>query len=721
MARNISTKVREAAIVAYVNWCEHQHAKVGVTVREVWEALRDPKLLGDYVTLQAYGEAMKRLAERGVLAVLDDESQGARKYCSAGGERLSLVDIVDGVRRQSLTPSDIARYLNAVRYFESRRNDVLRQAVLGLMEEDPVELIISMFRDKVDELNDTIRQYRAKGKPNHLRGDVEELHRKLRLLVHSNYGLSARFIDLGNIRDLLQGSIAITPDWDRIRGHIRERVFGDSVLFEVDVGDSSAHNRPFVVGGSDGSSHSRGVSVGASTSVADDGAELVLTFNNALAALKLPEVLATRFDFPYHSVPLNRVAFESTENFGMVLGRPWFLDLSDTAFEHLKQTALEAVHYRVDDRVMRGVAKAMGDIGHAARGVGSSLPKPVVHFRDGPVAIQDRELRNYFQDSVLGDLCREVVALSLSILQGVSQSDRTTFAGVVKSTQMQAFAALVNWYISTGSRHTDIRGKRSGCSIDPDWDIALAGLANDHQVMTHLMAAAETELDGADRMQNGRYLCSFAILRPFPQLASELRYLKVSDCSWVDYFQSEVDRSRRRWSESGGDPHYLDGSDVQSDSFVTMCRLADYVSFYVGHTGGDPPPLIPRYEFLDSLRRLSTEEMHDRVMAKMKLLVQSLHDWKWAQDRDHDYFSDRAAVRILPWIVYDAHEKSKVWGGRLDAHFRAAIFEKIAEGNLVHGSGPRNLVFRPISASEYIEDVIRGLGTDALAEQLPLL
>ena len=39
---------------------------------------------------------------------------------------------------------------------------------------------------------------------------------------------------------------------------------------------------------------------------------------------------------------------------------------------------------------------------------------------------------------------------------------------------------------------------------------------------------------------------------------------------------------------------------IEDDPYVRMCEEADYVMFYIGHTGGEPLPLAPRYEFLES-------------------------------------------------------------------------------------------------------------------------
>ena len=82
---------------------------------------------------------------------------------------------------------------------------------------------------------------------------------------------------------------------------------------------------------------------------------------------------------------------------------------------------------------------------------------------------------------------------------------------------------------------------------------------------------------------------------------------------------------------------------------------------------------------------------------------------------------DRQVVRLLPFVVYDAHEKSKVWGSRLSTEFRAAVFERLVELRQGRASGSqRHLVFDPIPAAEYIKRVAKALGPLEAAKQLEL-
>jgi len=102
-----------------------------------------------------------------------------------------------------------------------------------------------------------------------------------------------------------------------------------------------------------------------------------------------------------------------------------------------------------------------------------------------------------------------------------------------------------------------------------------------------------------------------------------------------------------------------------------MCTYGDYVSFYVGHTAGDPPPIAPRYEFLEGRRRLGPEAAAERVARNVRLLVAAIDRSKFTPDRDHNFLSRKTLVKIIPYVIFEAHEKSKALGRLLDHELRS--------------------------------------------------
>ena len=111
---------------------------------------------------------------------------------------------------------------------------------------------------------------------------------------------------------------------------------------------------------------------------------MLLTFNNSVAYIDLPAGHPHKIPFPYHGVPMTRAAIEDPGNRGMIVSRPWFEDLTDSQFEHMKKAALDVVQFRVDERLLAGIARAFGS--SPAGGEGGLLPKPNVLIRVTPSA-----------------------------------------------------------------------------------------------------------------------------------------------------------------------------------------------------------------------------------------------------------------------------------------------------------------------------------------------
>ena len=725
MTSKVTKSQREAAIVGYV----HRNGDVaGLTVREIREGLRTSGWLEDAATLQAYHKTVSHLVSLVKLERIG-KGTGPARYIVPRAWRVSLEDIADAhsrsagdvsgghllYDRSALDPDAYAEYLHGQLVFRENGKRVLRLAARGLLLENPRDLVWRMFKHKVADFNRLVSDAWVAGGRGKVSADkVKQEFENLRRLVHSYYGVSCRDFPTGTLSSALKG-IEIVPDWDVVRKALEHRVFGETVLSWVGAG--GAGERPFVVGGSDGSSHSVNVSNFPGDGLMDqDG--LVLTFNNSLAALKLWDELARLFDYPYHSVPLNRATFQDPQNAAMVLARVFFDDLTDVEYEHLKQAGLELVQCQVDERIVSGLAVVAGDGAVLGRGEHRLLPRPVVHFRDGPVTPQFRELmwEYYCAANAKGEWYRRLILLWLRMLQTVSSAERQVLVGVVKSTQMRAFSELVNWYVAFGSAECSISGKPDGEAIEPGWKDAGVWRLNDHQIMTQLLAVSVEETDAVARMSDGDYLCSCVILRPFPQLTADLRYLGLPDEGIVGYFEDQK-RAAGEWRKRyPGDPHYLETvSSIADEPYVQMCRKADYCSFYVGHTGGEPALQLPRYEFVDTLRAMgSVEDMRRRITERVQLVVSALHDAGLSQDRDHNFMLNVDITRLVPFTVYDAHEKSKVWGDHLSKEFRSVIFERLAalRGDL----SKREITFEPTPATEYIRRVERVLRSDPQPE-----
>ena len=704
MKRQIDMRTREATIIRFLR----EEKPKGASVREMWEALQDPDVLGDHITLQAYHRVVNKMAERGKLEADVPVTSTSRMYRLADHltpeNALSLTDIEEALWTLS-APEALAMYLDALDYFESRQQDVLERAAEGLLDEDPVELVLEMLQDKLARLQESLADYLDPQTRDLTVGqEITARHGELATLVHSYYGISTVVFDLGEVDRVKSGQHSIAPDWGRVRDTLKQRVFGDRAIYFLPFA-SSTENHSFPIGASDGSTHAGIIRAGLGAEFVDEGGELVLAFNNSIAGIHLPESTVGDFEFPYHGVPMSRAALEDPNNRGMILARPWHPNLTDSEYEHMKKTALDVVQYRVDERVMLGTARALGN--DRSRGSGRLLPRPRVHFRDGTVVPQEREFNHYNRTDEYGEMVREGIALSYSILRAVKDSERLVFAGAVKSTQLKTFSSLLNWYIARGSR------RRFGKPIDPSWlDMTRAGHISDNHAMTRLLTAVGRP--------DGMVACSFAVLRPFPQVVSSLFRSRVADNQWTNKFEDDQRRVREERSRWAGVPHYVDNVDISEDYYVRMCAEADYVMFYVGHTGGNPSPALPRYEFIDSLRCRDEDDAKLRVAQKIKFIVEAISVTKLAVDADHNFLSDKRIHRIVPFVVYDAHEKCKVWGHKLESELKSAIVARLAEMKRVRGITVRNFTLVPLRIGEYLKRMHKAIdATDGESPQLP--
>ena len=302
--RSIDMRTREAAIIRFLR----EQESPGATVRQVWEALQDPELLGDNITLQAYHRIMIKMEARGNLEVNPAEDAGPRKYRPSGyltpENPLSLTDIEEALWRLS-APEALARYLDAVDYFESRKQDVLEKAAKGLMEEEPVDLVLSMFIDKLARLKESLDDYAdPQTRDSIIEQEINSRHSELIMLVHRCYGLSTSVFDLGNVDQVKGGTHSIQPDWDLIRDALKMRVFGDKAIFFKPFVQNCPQglDEGFPIAGSDGSTHAGVIRAGLGAEFVEDNGTLVLTFNNSIVRVQLPERTARDFDFPYHGV-----------------------------------------------------------------------------------------------------------------------------------------------------------------------------------------------------------------------------------------------------------------------------------------------------------------------------------------------------------------------------------------------------------------------------------
>lgn len=693
-AKRITVEERERAIFKFLK--EEDRADAGATLREIWEGVSER--LGDTVTQQAYYKVLDRLGAVGKIDLRDEPD--AKRYAVAKHLHVDNAVTLDDVYEllETLAPSDaIARLLDARDYYEERRDTTLRRAAEELLKEDPVDLIHAMIVQKTNELRADLAMHRDEElAARELWARFEAQFRDLEFIAYRALGLSARAVDLGRRDSIRTGRgrrSEIVLDEDQLWEELKGRIFGVHFINRMEARKIAGALDRASVAGSDGSTHASVMQLATAGTFTADVGHQVVTFNNSVVYVKMPDPLAAKVPFPYYSVPMSRSAIDDKGNRGMVIAPFMFRYLSESEYDHMALCATDVVQWRADAAVFLGTARSPHD--------GTLLPRPLVQIRDGTVTPQEREYGHYKRQNEYGEMVREGVTISRKILEKLLATEKPpVFAGAVKSTQSTFFGTVLNWYIAKGST------RRLGAPLDPNWDTTRAAHIADNEAMSFLLSSLP--------MEPGAYYVSCAVMRPFHTLTEFYRTPTVPDdeWDWTSHFEAKLADEQDSYDKglTPEPPHLAGAADVADDDFVFMCRKADYVSFYVGHTAGDPPPIAPRYEFMESLRALRVDERAQRVARNVGLVVAALDRTGFSADSEHNFMTKKFLIKMVPFVTFDAHEKCKAIGRQLESELRS-----IAVANLQALRNLRNLKlsdveFVPLSIRRFIErfaDVVR--------------
>jgi len=276
---------------------------------------------------------------------------------------------------------------------------------------------------------------------------------------------------------------------------------------------------------------------------------------------------------------------------------------------------------------------------------------------------------------------REGIGLSYTILRAVRDSESRVYAGAVKQTQLKTFSKVLNWFI-----------KRT---IDESWDLSKASHVTDSVAVTRLLAALP-------ECATNEYYRTCVVVRPFAALVTDLRSLRCeSDDDWLAYFTGRRNQQQRDFDERGGEPSWLLGQTLEDDPYLRMCQQADYAAFYFGKPGGEPEVTLPRFEFLDSLRKRAPEDRARRVDRAVELVITGVHVTKWTLDREHNFMTQRRMPRLVPYVVYEAHEKCKALGHKLEAELMQAITQRLSDLKALRGLPVPRVEIEPVPLEQF--------------------
>lgn len=698
----VNVATRERAILRLLR----ENADLGVSVREIYRQVTEA--LKDSVTITAYYKLLDRLEASGKIEILREEPERGRIYGLTptlhAGNPITLDDLYEMLPYVETTKA-LAQITDAQDYYEENRQTIIRKAAEALLEENPVDLFCRMLLDMIKVVQADLAIIRHKNTDGQTEiADAYALHRleltyrDLEQMAYRGLSLPHDAIELPGLHRLLkdpQKDIGCDPQM--LCEALRYRVFGETFIREINVSTTreSQERQRLTVSGSDGSMHAGTLAIQTAKHYYQEISDII-TFNNSIVYVRLSQLQAQqegRTDM-VHSAPFTRQTIDDPSYKGMVLTPSLFPDLSESEYEHMVRCATDVVQFRVDEAVFTGKA-------YDLRPPHSQIPKPQVHIRDGTIAPQEREFGHYNRPDPYGDMVREGIRLERVILERIVTGGKRApiFAGAVKSTQMRIFSRLLNWYIVQGS------GQSFGAPLEPNWDYSRAASISDNAAMTALLSTLP------NNMKQGKYYVTCSILRQFPALTEYYDH-NLGDETWLEFFEKKRRQALQENSQYGGALPYHATVDLADDDFVFMCERADFVSFYIGHTAGEPPPTIPRYEFLTSLRgKFDDNDLlgaSQQVEEAVHRIVEALDIVGLEFDRDHNFMTSKKFIKILPAPIYRAHEYAKSLGRKLESELKSIVVSHlIAIKRLRASTSDSDVEVRPVSIRRYIERFTR--------------
>lgn len=715
-SRRLDVAEREQAIIKHLRTVEPDS---GATIAQIHEKLTAEGVelianttpVRDNVTVQAYHKLVARMVLDHRLVEVAGQAPGAMRYALAptlhADTAVRLDDIRDALA--DMTPTEaIAELIYARESVRGEeRKQLLHRTAQQLQKLAPRPFIKDLVVSKVatynadvdiwEEHGDTDDRHRSRVK--NARMEIENLcYRWLGLSHEAVHVPPASSVATGSFRTMRAGLNA-----QRLEDELAKRVYGESFI-ELIPFDSPAAPKDWtnvVVAGSDGSTYSSVMQIDTAASFVDAGGSEVVTFNNSIVYLHMEGANREQHPTPMYSVPITRSAIDSPHNSGMVMAPFMYRNagLSDSEYEHMAKCATDVVQWRADERVFLGSAPALG-------GDGRTLPAPRVHFRDGTVTLQERELNHYQRNDPYGEMVRQGVRLSESILRHMTTSRQPPIlAGAVKSSQLRLFATLISEFIANGHAASGIE------PIDPSWDASRGAMLTDNEIVTAVLSTLVNE------SSNG-FFCTCVIVRPFhatTDLHSQYEH-EITDF-WTDRIKQ---RQREHLANPDSDTYWVTVDAIEDDPFVRMCEYADYALFYVGHTSGDPAPLAPRYEFIESIRGRHPDDAVARVRRNVELIVASLQHTKFTPDLDHNFLTGKRLVKIVPRVIYTAHEYCKALGRRLESELKSMVVAQLVR--VGRARRPEDVTVRtyPLDRRQYLahqqQTELRAIGSGSETE-----
>jgi len=430
---------------------------------------------------------------------------------------------LEAERRLDPAVTRAADYLTSASLLDEAK-DVLLQAREKLRRENPRDLYFTFLRDCLQDLKsvDKAHQYKFAKQIN----DVAVM------------GLGIWQEDLG-IASSGREALIISgePNWEAIKNHISETVFGDYFIEELGVPSDSAlwgSQFPLRMSACDASQHRFKLRVPFNKTWATP-----VIVNNSGGTIK--ERQGAEPKWKHVAVPRDTREYEDW----VILGPDDYAEMDEGDYEWAAKSSMDVGEFFVEETFI---------FKH-----GGLALKPDVHFRDGRIFPQDH-LMNCRIENRHGQLTREAVFRMVTTAR-TARELKILYCGVTKQVKLKVYSTLVNWYV------TKIMGKTN-------WN-PTGQVINDSEMIRNLIFHTEFNANSLDKI----YI-TCPILRRFETASNLNRRTRKQ-------VRSDLESLTRVYHSR----------DVTAREIVDEALKINVVMFFAGHSLTDEL-YIPRYEFL---------------------------------------------------------------------------------------------------------------------------
>lgn len=479
-----------------------------------------------------------------------------------------------------------------------------------IAEEDPRELLVEFVEwtaNKINKKGKELYQLQESGKIREFTRKKDELQefigwaekyfqRVYRLDYEGKTGVKKsdqKIMEMPEIKDFYSDGVSneeevpqVSLNKQAVRQRLEERIFGESVIMEVEKEDVS----DFTAAGTDASV--------AEIDLPSDHPQMTQTvfklFTGA-AALRKADQSYTDFDFEPESFKRyrDREAFRD----GLLVSNRVFHELTDSQQEKSEYAAMDLRQYNENMRVATNRAnwRPVGEIKEDE----VDLQGPEIIYSDGRIFPLVHQISDYESTNIYGQLVRNEVRRFAEMMEAAKDDYlmvNSIFAGVVKNPGINLVSPLVFWYIYG-------KNGENGKEEVPE-EIYRPNLSE--SMVSHLLFAGLSEHPEFE--DDEKIFSTFRILRRFHEVSLDFdRDIPpttnggeiidfTSPEAWKDYFRERIaDKEERGYPT-------LDLDDY--DPFVLACAQSATVttfaapkSLYSGPLdSSDLRLLLPRME-----------------------------------------------------------------------------------------------------------------------------